>query len=621
MVRRLAVFLFLFVLSTPLYCADETAFKAAVSQDTVSLDQSIVLQLTAEGFEPDAPPDLSQVNDFTIISKGSSTTGSSQISITINGQQKIMQKTQSIIYQYELIPKQTGVFVIPAISASYKGKMLRTSPIRVTVTAETPDEDKDVFLEFSLSETNTYVEKPIVMELKWYFSKNIQQYGLSIPFLPAMKNMIIKNIEPDTGRYEYKSIAYNNQVEEIFEYSSTIRNNKRFNVLTLKKIFVPASDGVYLFDPVVLRCEVITQTPYDQYGLRGGFFNRVQNVVERRVVRTEPVTLNVKPLPPSPMNYPSSVSVGNYTMQVESAPDTVKVGDPVTVSITIRGEGNIEGIVDPEFQNMHNFRTFQEDAVVETTINQTGIQGSKTFKFLLIPLAESVTQVPPVRFSYFDPKKGTYQQITSNPVPITVHPGEAAPQSIIISAKSESEGKKEVTLFQTDLPEYIKFSTGTMFFADEYDYTRAWFIACFVVPLILNGLLAVLMYRRRMLASNESLRRRQIAKKSADTLLKKAHDALHKNNRQDFYTLIIRALNEYLGNKMLIPSAGLTFDVVKDQMQKYRIDAKIVDKIGQYYRNADMARFMPSASEAYQPEVMIDDIQNLIKQLEKCKWD
>src|SRR5207237_2433962 len=60
-------------------------------------------------------------------------------------------------------------------------------------------------------------------------------------------------------------------------------------------------------------------------------------------------------------------------------------------------------------------------------------RGFVTFNYTLIPLSERSKSTPPIPFSYFDPKKAAYVDLTIPPVPVTVQP---APAGKILRAQS-----------------------------------------------------------------------------------------------------------------------------------------------------------------------------------------
>src|SRR6185312_3796296 len=78
---------------------------------------------------------------------------------------------------------------------------------------------------------------------------------------------------------------------------------------------------------------------------------------ERRTIRSEPVTLDVKPLPPkAPPQF--SGAIGNFTMTTEAKPTTLQVGDPITVTSTITGRGNFDRVNAPVLEDERGWHKY-----------------------------------------------------------------------------------------------------------------------------------------------------------------------------------------------------------------------------------------------------------------------
>jgi hypothetical protein len=76
------------------------------------------------------------------------------------------------------------------------------------------------------------------------------------------------------------------------------------------------------------------------------------------------------------------------------------------------------------------------------------VQGVVTFNYMLIPLTETARATPPIPFSCFDPKSGSYADLTIPSVPVTVKPG-AVPTDFTALAQAAStagEPEKELVL-------------------------------------------------------------------------------------------------------------------------------------------------------------------------------
>src|SRR4051812_10911291 len=88
---------------------------------------------------------------------------------------------------------------------------------------------------------------------------------------------------------------------------------------------------------------------------RDPFGNLTQQ--QRVPVLSEPITLEVKPLPPKAP--PSFVgAVGNFTMATEAKPKNVGVGDPITLTTTIAGRGNFDRMNGPILEDENGWHKY-----------------------------------------------------------------------------------------------------------------------------------------------------------------------------------------------------------------------------------------------------------------------
>jgi hypothetical protein len=143
-------------------------------------------------------------------------------------------------------------------------------------------------------------------------------------------------------------------------------------------------------------------------------------------IKSEPVALEVKPLPPNP---PPSFSgaIGNFTMTTEAKPKTVQVGDPITVTTTISGRGNFDRVNAPAVEDDRGWHKYPPSSKFKQD-DEVGISGTKTFETVLSP-NEKKQGLPLLAFSYFDPVKEQYVTLHSEPIPINVQGGAAVAQN------------------------------------------------------------------------------------------------------------------------------------------------------------------------------------------------
>lgn len=129
-------------------------------------------------------------------------------------------------------------------------------------------------------------------------------------------------------------------------------------------------------------------------------------------VRTAPARVTLKPLPaPPPMGFAGAV--GDFTLKASITTTEVAVGEAVTWTMELAGAGNW-----PEVRGIPR-RAVSKDFDVVTPAARPSLargtlfDGSLIEDILLVPTKEGTYRLGPIKFTYFDPKVGKYQVLTS----------------------------------------------------------------------------------------------------------------------------------------------------------------------------------------------------------------
>jgi hypothetical protein len=131
-------------------------------------------------------------------------------------------------------------------------------------------------------------------------------------------------------------------------------------------------------------------------------------------------TLTIKPLPPAPSHF--SGAVGQFKFTTKVVPTTVTVGEPITWTLALTGTGNWPDIAGlPAREASQDFqvvpskpkRELKNGSLFDATLSEDAV---------LVPSKPGSYTLPPVRFTYFDPKAGDYKTVTTASFNVTVTP-------------------------------------------------------------------------------------------------------------------------------------------------------------------------------------------------------
>ena len=139
-------------------------------------------------------------------------------------------------------------------------------------------------------------------------------------------------------------------------------------------------------------------------GLFGGFDDVVS--ASRRSV---PVTVHVKPLPPGAPAGFEPANVGALTVVSSASPARVAVGEPITMRVSVSGDGNVRALSLPNLPPFPGARTFQPTTADQLEQRDRRLVGTRTVETVLVPEREGELVIAPLGWPYFDPHTGKYQ--------------------------------------------------------------------------------------------------------------------------------------------------------------------------------------------------------------------
>ncbi len=152
---------------------------------------------------------------------------------------------------------------------------------------------------------------------------------------------------------------------------------------------------------------------------------------------TPSIRLTARPLPPRP---PDSFSgaVGKFAIEAAVNKVTTTLGDPITLTLTISGEGNIEKLPSPQWPETSGWRSFDESGSHKADVLNGRLTGSKTFELLMIPEMPGEFDIPAIAYAYFDPDAEEYVTISTRPISV-----EALPDPDMLTAVPSSSALDE----------------------------------------------------------------------------------------------------------------------------------------------------------------------------------
>lgn len=506
--------------------------RMSVEPELISLLDRAILKIEYIDAKGDAI-DIPEVDGLNIEYRGPQT----QYKF-VNGQ-----SSSSVTHTYLVTPIKTGDYTLGPVTAEYKGgRKVLTSKLRVIKPQDDPEAQQIsqiMFSEISTDRDTPYVHEPFNLELKVYIRDGAQidgQFG-------------IRGGMPESG--------LDGELKwEVVDRKREDRNGTIFTLYTLRTTAKALTAGTFTFRPEVQLNVVIPRQQRRSWGFDDPFFGDFFGRQETRPIALDCNRLDVEVLPVPMEGRPASYTggVGELDFDVSVGPKAVKAGEPVTIKMRIRGQGNLEKIIPPGITDHHDIKLYDARTVPTQTPNEV------RFDQVIIPKSDSVKDIPAISFSYFNTKTADFRTITRGPFPITVEP---APQNAAqVIATVPSTIQQETKVLGRDIA-YLKTRPGAWRMkGDETLHRTPTFRVLLALPLVWLIALSIIVARKNALNNNVALARRQKAPKAARRNIQLAKRALHAKDEAAFHQAMWDALAEYFGHRLNLAPGEINLQTV-----------------------------------------------------------
>ena len=396
----------------------EVTVQAAVDQQEVFVGENFTLQIQVEGNDSPGEPDLLPLTDFTVEPRGGQQNSSESVTI-VNGRMSRVSH-QGYVFNYNLTPKHEGRLLIPALTVTIDQQAYQTQPIPILV--KKPVETEEFKLRVSLDKTRVYVGEPLTLTVTWYIGKDVNGFTFNLPILTDPRFIVSEGAAAAVGPAQDSMVRIPAPGGEILaEKGEGVLDGVNYLTVSFSRTLIAKETGTISLPQATVSCQALSG--YRQ-GRRDPFsglfpedlFGRSRQVYQTVVVPSNEPVLQVLPLPEEGRPADFNGLVGSYSLAVSATPTTVKVGDPITLTIQVAGPV-VAGVSLPSLAEELGGDDFKVPA--EMAPGQgTGVL--KTFTQTVRARHAGVKQVPSLHLSYFDPASGRYQTATSQPVPLTV---------------------------------------------------------------------------------------------------------------------------------------------------------------------------------------------------------
>ena len=586
-IKNSIIVVLLFCLATP--AAKAQSVYAQVNskkvQVGVAFEYAIVITVNASNF---TPPNL---KDFDIVS-GPNQSNSVQY---VNGAM-----SQQLIISYGLVAKKEGKFTIGAASVMANGQKIETSPITIEAVkgaatqaatggngnqANAKIGGADLFIRTGIIKNKCYVGEQVTITQKVYCRYQIIGFQkFSQPTYDGFYSQAQESVSK--GQLAVENIdGVNFYAYELFRTVAIASKSGKINLTPIE-------------GDVVIRRQTNTKprNVFEQFFGTAGYEDVPVNV------KSKPIMVDVLPLPEDGKPESFSGAVGDFSYKTQVTKNEVKANDAINLKMIITGKGNLKLVDAPKLNLPESFESYSPK------ISESG--NTKTFDYLIIPRSEGEFALSNLDFSYFNLDTKKYVTIPSQEIKIKVLPPD--PNSIGTQVFASQSQVKET---ENDI-RYIK-KGDFLLTKTETDFFNS-FTHIFLLALIVLALGVGLFVRRNHIKNNSNIilvKERKAAKVAKKQLLN-AEKLMSQNKKDEFYTEILTALNNYLSHKLNIPASDLSRENIHKALEQKQINTDTASKLRNTLDTSEYAKYAPGAVSG-DLQLVYDNTVELIAGLEE----
>jgi hypothetical protein len=603
MKRRLIILsLLLLVLNTWLVRADEPVRFIAQAPSAVAMDNSfqLVYSVNASGKDLRVP----EITNFEVLA-GPFESHSSSIQI-INGRQT---SSVSISYTYTLQAKKTGTFVIPAASMLVDNKRVTSNAVAIKVLPADANTNSgrsqsgssskgqsisndNIFVRAIVSKPNVYEQEAVLVTYKLYTTLDVIQCPPTK--FPDFNGFMKQEIELPKNR-QFTLENYNGK-----NYTS---------VVLFQYLLYPQRSGVISIDKAEFEAVIQMRNRAAARSIFDDFFESTTNVSKKIYAPATKITVHALPA-----NKPASFSgtVGRFSIDSKISATRIKANEAVTLRIGIAGAGNMKLIKNPEIKFPEGFELYDPKVTNNFKTTNTGVSGNKTIEFMFIPRHSGKYEIPSAEFSYFDVNERTYKTLRTPVYKLEVLKGSGAESPTVVGNYVDKEDVKQlgkdIRYIQTEDITLSKEETPI------YGTLTCWLM--YLVPLLISLVLFIFFRKQAMENADMDLVKNKKANKVALKRLKLAQRLLKEGKKDSFYEEILKAVWDYLSDKLSIPVASLTKEKVADELSKKAVGEPVLNQLNQILNTCEFARYAPNSGQQEMGN-LYDDTILVISELEE----
>ena len=544
----------------------QVEFKTSVSKTNLGLNQRFRIEFSVDkqGADNFKPPSFA---DFKVVGGPSSSVSQSWI----NGKSSYSQT-----YIYILEPKNEGEFVIEPATIEYNNEIVKSNAIKLTVSKsiEVPKDpnnpdyiaQQNIHLVAEVSSLNPYVGEGIYVVYKLFVSQNISVNDWRVSDSPQYNGFWNQDIEVTDSNVQNGKY-----------------NGEDYRFLVLKRaVLIPQRSGELIIEPMKMDFSVGIPTG------RGDFFG---NMITRNIsYSTEsPIRkVRVKALPELGKPEDFSGAVGDFEFSVKADKNVLKANDAAQIKVEVKGSGNLKLFEIPKIITPAELEAYTPEHKEDVTTSLSGLRGSISDSYTVVPQFKGKYKIPEVTFSYFNPNEERYYTILAEAVFVEVTEGKDLP---FVNNDSAATFKKNVVSNGNNF-RFIALETKLKPIIKNDFLHSTEFYLLLLLPFLAIPIGILIGKKRAKRAGDIFGNKIRNANRLARKYLSEAKKQLGK--KEAFYIALEKALHNFLKAKLQIETLEMSKEKIAELLQNKGVNANTIKEFITVLNDCDFARYTPT---------------------------
>lgn len=348
----------------------------------------------------------------------------------INGRQ--LTSNASYTFLFSVTSSERGIRKVGPFEVVSDGKTAELQAIDIEF--EELEDAPNMFLDIRPEAERAYVGQTLPVEIKWGYAASINKVRYVFSRL-RIASTLFDEFELDAMPARTEETLVLQTGDKAVEVDADIAQERIDG-----QDFITATATVRVRATESGKFAIVSRSRSKQLLASGGFFGNDRTAPI--VARSKPFDFKVRPVPEGgPATFTGAVGEG-FSIVTRLERSKARVGDPIPLTVTIRGSAGIEYVRLPDWSESEYSKQFQFPS--ESPAG-TADSDAKSFDVTIRAKEAGTTELPGLDFSWFDPKLEKFVTATSKSLPFNVS-GSDLVSSASVYSPSPNEPRSQASV-------------------------------------------------------------------------------------------------------------------------------------------------------------------------------